>query len=72
MRFFPGADGMASLWTRLSAEDAHGCYRELCELADIAVPPGASGSAATIDGSADERTADDRSADVRRADTLST
>ena len=62
VRFTPGTDGMASLWARLPAEVALGCYRELCELADLAVPTDADGG--PVDG------ADGRTADARRADTL--
>ena len=62
VRFTPGTDGMASLWARLPAEDALGCYRDLCELADLAVPTDDHGE--PIDGP------DTRSADARRADTL--
>ncbi|MBA2417133.1 MAG: DUF222 domain-containing protein [Geodermatophilaceae bacterium] len=76
VRFTPGPDGMASLWARLTAADALGCYRELCELADSAAPPPDTAPTASEPGlppggaARDDRTADDRTADDRRADTL--
>ena len=62
VRFCAGPDGMGSQWARLPAEDALGCYRELCELADLATPTDEAGE--PIAGP------DGRAADARRADTL--
>ena len=68
---FPGEDGMATLWARLSAVDAASCFTWITRLArGLSPDPGIVDSCSHAGSRATPGTGDGRSLDARRADVL--